>query len=210
MNTKYRRTLIAHELGHAIAGYLFEPNVRPATIHLVPAGDGSLASCSFYEYEGDFQMGDGRLSRIKNMSYLGGIFGELLIRDRTYLLGIRGDLDEFLCENRYPRKSRSKIVNELFAWFYTDKDDWSFGGRMKLYFDCPRGFSGTYMHESRLKKRLPETWKAYQKFLKCIDQDKFIDAVDKINSSGSKYVQTRSIQKYGKQIITAISEDNII
>lgn len=201
--TKPNYLLIAHELGHAIYAYLYEPEARAARMLLKP--DGNTAGCvEFDEWEG-LAVVDKNVAKIKGNSYLGGLFGELIWYDRTRVMGLRGDMDELLCELRYVgkegryRRSRSKLFAELWGWFYSDKDDWSYGGMMRRWMDDSR--TGKIMHASRVEKRLPETWKLYQKMLKHIDADAFRAAVRELGQSNKKVVQGRTLVKYAKRII---------
>jgi len=145
----------------------------------------------------------------QRLGEIAGMFGELISYGKTYPNGIRGDIDEFLAANRYPRKSRSALVNELFDWFYIATDKSSFRSAMKLYFDSPRKYYGYSLSAAEVEKRLPETWKVYQKFLDNIDVDEFEWAVDEIHNSGSEIVQNRTLLKHCRNIITTIPEDKI-
>ena len=199
------KVIIAHELGHLIMAILYEKEEYATSMQLVP--DASTVACVNFEGWENLAVVDNNIARLKGNSYLGGIFGELAWYDRFNIWGIRCDLDEFLTENRYLgnekhyRRSRAKIVNELFGWFYSDSDEWSFGGRSKLWFTCPRAVRGARLSSKRVKERLPITWKLYQKFLSCIDLAEFKTVVNEIHDKKSKIVPARSLRKYAKRII---------
>ena len=195
--------LIAHELGHAIYGYLYEPEQYPTSMSLKGTG-GVAGYLEFEEWEG-LPVIDGNVAKIKGNSYLGGLFGELIWQNQTQVMGLRGDIDELLTGLRYVgkpgsyRRSRSKLFAELWAWFYTDRDDWSYGGMMKLWYD--NSHRGKIMHASRVKTRLPETWKLYEKFAKNIDHDAFRVTVKDIEARNTPVLYRQSLKMYGRRII---------
>jgi hypothetical protein len=210
--------LIAHELGHAIFSYLYDKDSYPTS--MVLKADGSTAACvNFDEYE-DLPVANGNIARIPSNSYLGGMFGEFIWNGNCRVMGIRGDMDELLTELRYIkngkrpggkggmhdsehryRRSKSKIFEELWAWFYTDRDQWSYGGMMKRWMDCPHNRSGTVMPLSRFRKRLPETAKIFDTFVSDIDISEFVQSVKDIRDSESTLLQSRTLRKLGRRII---------
>jgi len=210
--------LIAHELGHVLFSYLYDKDSYPTS--MVLKSDGNTAACvNFDEYE-DLPVANGQIARIPSASYLGGMFGEFIWNGRCRVMGIRADMDELLTEYRYIkngkrpggkggvhdsehryRRSQSKLFKELWAWFYTDRDQWSYGGMMKRWMDCPNNRSGTIMTTSRFKKRLPETYKVFETFCSDIDLDEFVNSVTDIQRSSSTRLQSRTLRKYGRRII---------
>ena len=57
------------------------------------------------------------------------------------------------------------------------------------------------MHKSRVKKRLPETYRLYEKFLSHIDVGEFRTIVDDIYRSGRNEIGTKDLVKFGRRII---------
>lgn len=210
--------LIAHELGHAVFSYLYDRDSYPTSMAL--KSDGSTAACVNFEEYDDLPVANGNIARIPSASYLGGMFGEFIWSGRCRIMGIRADMDELLTEFRFIkngkrpggpgghynsehryRRSRSKLFRELWNWFYVDRDQWSYGGMMKRWMDCPNNRSGTIMTVERFRKRLPETAKVYESFVNDIDTEEFVDSVKQIQESGSKLLQSRTLRKHGRKII---------
>jgi hypothetical protein len=198
--------LIAHELGHVIYAYLYETKQYPVSMILKP--EGNTAGCvEFEEYWTTLGTADGAVARIAGNSYLGGFFGELLWCNKVRVMGIRADLDELLTELRYIgkygkyRRSRSKLFKELWTWFYTDTDKWSYGGMMKTWLDSPNNRGGTEMAASRVEKRLPEVWKLYCKFLEHINKEAFANSVLDIGARRNAIMYRQSLRMYGRRII---------
>lgn len=211
MTVKVRHNLIAHELGHAIFSYLYDTDSYPTDMQL--HSDGNTMACVNFVEDENLPYADARIAKIPANSYLGGLFGELAWNGRFRVMGIRADMDEILTELRYVkngkqrngdqryRRSRSALFPELWSWFYTDRDAWSYGGCMKRWMECPRGTTGTVMTESRFRKRLPELAKIYDRFLEQIDHDQFKAAVHDIRSTGKNKLPGRTLRKYGRRII---------
>lgn len=208
---KYKKSLAAHELGHAIFSYLYDTDETPTSMSLVP--DGYTMGCVNFATEPGLPVADGSVAKIKSSSYLGGMFGELIYHGRFRTMGVRTDMDEFLTGlrfvkngsdgtggNRY-RRSRSKIFRELWAWFYTDKDRLSYGGMMKRWADCPRGVDGTQFTLTQFKKRLPVTAAVFEKFLSHIDATMFNTVVDEIVETKRTNIPARSLRKMARRII---------
>jgi hypothetical protein len=196
-------TTIAHELGHAIYGYLYEPEQYPCTMCLKDEN----STIGYIEFEAwqDLAVTDGNIARIKGNSYLGGMFGELVWHDQVQVMGLRGDMDELLTELKYTgkegnyRRSRGKLFTELWSWFYTSRDALSYGGLMKQWYD--NGRAGKILTAAQIQKRLPETWKLYEKFLAHIDASEFREVVREINTRNKEVLYRRTLQMYGRRII---------
>lgn len=203
------KRLIAHELGHAMMGYLYEPKQTPGTMSF--ESDLTISAYVLFNHtrKRKTAKNSSDIARIRGNSYLGGIFGELIECDKTYIIGTRGDIDDmltglrFLGKNNSSKVSKSKIFKELWTWFYTDKDAWSFTGMMARWMDENNlsNMAGSYMHSSRVKSRLPETWRIYQKFLKHINIEEFKAVVDEIHDKNKIVIRKNILEKYGKRII---------
>lgn len=197
--------MIAHELGHAIMGYLYEKETHPYSIDL-RMDQTSMGRANFEEWS-DLPCADDNLSRLHGISYLGGMFGELLWVGYTEVRGLRSDMDEWLTQLSYlgeegrHRRSRSKLYKELCYWYYGGTDDWSFAGMMRRWLDSSYSQTGQRLYEGRVKKRLPETWKIYQRFLAHIDPVEFKAVVEEIYQRGYKVVPRKTLEKFGRRII---------
>lgn len=204
------KSLLAHELGHAIFSYLYDTDAYPTCLKLTPTED-TLGYVEFNAGEG-LPCADQHIGRIPSNSYFGGMFGEMLHSGRFRTLGVRNDIDDLLSALRYTkngkpngkqsyRRSKSAIFRELWAWFYTDHDRLSYGGMMKRWMDCPRGVDGTYMTEKQFAKRLPVTAKIFEKFISHIDPEEYNAVVEEMYESRKQVFRSATLRKYGRRII---------
>ena len=106
---------------------------------------------------------------------LGGLFGELAWGHEFCPWGIRVDMTEFLSKNKM---SKSKFIYELYDWFYVDSDSQSFRATSKVLARINRDRRTISLADLQL--RLPETYKAYQRFIKFVDHTSFWNHVDEI------------------------------
>lgn len=207
---------IAHELGHVIVSYLYDRETRPTSMILKP-GPSSKAWVNFDSWE-NLPVADYNLSRLKGVSYLGGIFGELLWHQKFNVFGVRGDVEEYLSELRFMgkdgkyRRSRSKIFKELFNWYYVDKDEWSFGGRMNAWMNSSQPTRSLVISEKRVKDRLPELYSIYsKKFAGLIDTKEFKGSVNDFYNKDIKVVRSGTLLKHARKIIPShvLSPENL-
>jgi len=184
--------LIAHELGHAIAGILQDNLYWPESITLY-GSKGILACCEFDDRPRKIT---GRFGKFKYMSDLGGLYGELIIEGSWNPWSARSDLDSFNCENT----SNISKISELDQWLWMDDDDLSFRACTKLFPIKERRFFKLDAHETF--KRLPFIWDAFCDFCDKINKNEFKTIVKEIRKNEEEVLDQKQIEDYAKRIIT--------
>lgn len=193
MTKKQTAMLVAHELGHAVSALIYDTDCVPSMMEF--SGDTfTYATCSF--------VGDknkkvkSRYGNLKEVSYLGGIFGELAYSGLWYPWGARDDIENFLIANE---KSKHSLVLELDYWMFTDHAKNSFR-------DCASGrtIKQRRLFTTSLKATEVSTRHLYDCFLDFtsrINVDLFAKSIDEITESGKFKIYKQSINKYTRRII---------
>ena len=156
--------LLAHEFGHALYGNLFDVENDATSINLV-GDDSTLGWCNFSEKKNKAILT--RYSRLKDLSGIGGLFGEMLYSGFFSIYGARNDLDEFITCNKH---SNSSVIGELYNWYWLEDDEQSYF-KMLTYEE-------TEILECDVSERLPWLYDMFCRFNKHIDKEKFIDIID--------------------------------
>jgi len=155
--------LLAHEFGHAVYGNLFDVENDASSINI--EGTSTVQGyCYFTEKRG--KAIPTAYSRLKEISYLGGMFGEMLYSGQFSVYGARSDIDEFITTNKY---SQSSLLGELYNWYWLDEDAYSYS---KIVQQVETEFTN---HE--IAERLPWLYDAYCRFNQHIDAEKFNSVV---------------------------------
>ena len=178
---------IAHELGHALYGNLFDTEADATSIDI--GGDASLQGwCEFAEKQQAHI--PTKYSRLKDLSDLGGIFGELMFSGSFGVYGARSDLDDFVTVNK---RSQSSIIGELYNWFWLEDDDLSYKTITK--YEC------TQITEDEMINRLPWLYDAYQTFNQYIDEEQFTCEVDELHSTGVTEIDDETIRAIIERVV---------
>ena len=161
------KKIIAHEIGHALVGRLFDKEYDPDYL-LLEGEKGSIAACYFLQERTSIPPYPG----LKNISDLGGMFGELLYCGCWWPWGARADLDNISYEGN------NKLVKEVDEWLWNSNKKNSFFGLIK---------NKTRLERRRIKcdkvytvKYLPNIWNEYCKFINFIDKKEFLLVIDEI------------------------------
>ena len=193
--------LIAHEFGHAVVANIIDNCYKCSSgIDLKPEDGLARAYCDLIPSRKKVisprNKSKQRFSNIINITDLGGIFGELLYRQRFDPWGSREDLDGFITINM---RSRSKLISELFAWMWNDDDELSFPSLMKREKSSyKKQFISLDIYD--VMKRLPNLWEAYLDFLDKIDRDEFSLVVDEISLCNDDYIDEVDLEGYVNRI----------
>lgn len=179
---------IAHEFGHAISGFVQDIDFSPIFIELNPS-KGCQASCSF---SGGKKKTTGEFSKVKHMSDLGGIFGELLYSGYWKPWGVRSDVDDFTYKS-------SKWTEELDSWLWVDDDDLSFRACSQLDSESLR--RRVIMDSHDTARRLPTLWSMYMDFCDKIDKGEFKLIVNEIYRDKISEIGEDDLLKFSERVI---------
>lgn len=199
-NTKHKiypdnvvERIVSHELGHAVYGEIFDGDCRPTSL-CFKSDNSALAFCEFENRRKKFT------TPFKGISYLGGMFGELVYGGKTNPWGISSDFDLFISENREIYGGMYlgiPLIDEIDSWLYIDDDEKSFRAstinremRGKFVLDCQDVF-----------ERLPNIWKLYCEFCNNINKDEFIRIVEKISKGKATTIGKIRLRGFLKEII---------
>ena len=198
MKTDNIRSIIAHEMGHAIVGEILDSEYEPTTITLRSTkGEAGRAACNFNTTGEYGNTSLPTIRRLHNLIDLGGIFGELILNGEWSPWGASYDLEDFVGVNI---ESRGKLITELFNWMYNDEDDQS-------YFDLIRkekdiiGKRNTTLTWNDTRTRLPQLWEVYLDFVGKIDIKNFKDVVVEIEKGSEKEISKARLNRYMKRIV---------
>ena len=181
------KLLIAHELGHAVAGVLQDTLYYPCSIDLARS-KGSLGSCTFDDKPRKLPS---KYGKYKYMSDLGGIYGELLFGGAWSPWGARSDLDSIATANLK--------LTEIDKWMWHDSDPLSFRACSRLETIKLRRAFVLDAHETFV--RLPFIWEAYCSWCEDIDKNEFKNIVNEINSDGIEHIDFDALSVILKRII---------
>lgn len=185
--------LVAHELGHAMSA-----NVQDAfwfaTELSFKKESGVLATCSCEKRKTRKKDIVGPYSRATNISSIGGIYGELVIRGCWSPWGCRSDIDDFISTN----KTSNPLKVELDEWMWISLDELSFRSCTSLPTVKERRKFVLDSHDTA--KRLPELWKSYLDFCDRINKEKFKECVNIIAKNKTEKVENEMLKQLMKEI----------
>jgi len=166
------KQIIAHELGHAISGVVQDNYLLPYEIEFNEVV-GTTASCSV-EFVSKRGL-KGPFSTLKNVSDLGGVFGELVFCKKFEPWGCRVDIDNFISSNL---KSTRGVIHEVDMWFNVEEDGYSF---YVIRSTIPyKNKKRVLYDETEFECRLPNMYEIYEDFLNRIDVKEFRACVNEI------------------------------
>ena len=171
------KSIIAHELGHAICAEVQDGYWYPSSLDF-ERDENALAYCYCDKLDEKKTYVKGPYSRAKQVMNLGGIFGELLYAGDWSPWGARSDIDEFVTANH---KSKSKLKDELDKWLFRDDDELSFRACSSFADESSRREFALDHHDTC--RRLPELWNAYLDFCDRISKDAFRENIEDIAKS---------------------------
>lgn len=198
MTTDQKKTIIAHELGHAVMGGRIDFGWIASEIKLkTDRGDAARAYCNMDETG---RVGNNSVkgtTQLINICDLGGMFGELVYGGEWSPWGASYDLEEFVLQNI---KSKSKLINEIFWWLWNAKDDLAY---LEMIRRKPtiNGKRTTIMNWYETMNRLPELWKVYLDFCGRIDINEYKVVVNEIRKSGTEIVSGEELRQYINRVV---------
>ncbi len=181
------KSIIAHELGHAISAFAQDSGYIPTLIELKDSKN-CLAACYMDEFD---MKKPGPYGNTKGICDLGGIFGELLFQGWWNPWGARLDLDNFISAN-------SKLV-ELDSWMWVNTEAGSFHYINSFPTIKERRAVRVDMHSTF--RNTQYIWEAYCDFCDRIDKEEFIKVVDEIHKNKTESIEGENIADLGKRIL---------
>lgn len=184
MTNKYKRSVIAHEFGHAVYCVLFDDGFIPSTL-VVKSGGGMHGYVLFDEVP--TRGLKGKYSKFKEPCFLGGIFGEMVYQGTWEPWGARNDLDTFITLN----KRKKFMIKELNDWMWMSNDEKSFRSCSNFVLDSERRKVTLDSHDT--SRLLPDVWSAYKDFCDQIDKDAFNNVVNELCDGGVDMIEDKEL-----------------
>ena len=191
------KKIIAHELGHAICGYILDNAFHPIELELETDDPTARAYCHFSELEEKGNTSIKSLTKLENISDLGGLFGELILDGSWAPWGSSYDMDDFIITNI---KSKSALITELFDWMWNDGDELGYCQVIRRE-KTIKGKRDTTLDVYDTMDRLPNLWAVYMDFLWKIDRKEFNEVVDEISKGKKKNIKGAELKKYILRIV---------
>ncbi len=183
------KNVIAHELGHAIVGYLMDKDFWPTNIELYSNDHKVKAACIFESN----RMEKPKLSGTKYVSDLGGLIGEMIWEGSWRVWGASYDLDSIA------GSGNNKIAVEIDNWMWMENGPKSYHGLMANMSRSKR--KKIYVDESFTQYKLPNVWKVYKKVLKNINSEEFRNIVNEIYKEKLNKILYKRLHGYIQRIV---------
>lgn len=185
------KEIISHELGHAICSDVMDGMYDVGEISFTPKDEKNCyAYCHLIERK---NMKFRSYKKLKDLSDLGGIFGEMIYSGKFNLWWAREDLDNFATSNFY---SKSKLVDEVEHLL--NKSELS----QKIR-NMPRKSRKTIEPVSivLIKNDYPELYKAYRYLERRIDKMNYRSSVNQLSYKEINSVSEKQYLKIKGEII---------